>query len=164
MRLSKAAKASLLLVVATLGVLGIEAVWDALPQRQGDGASATGAFAAPDSLDSLDSLDADSVPSWFHEEVMSLDGCENVRAWESDCVIVGFTVPRPMEEAVREIATGLNEKGWKAVESGVDAVRTFVKDEGACAWVAVSCVEVAGEVSVVVQCASREGRLHERGD
>lgn len=94
-------------------------------------------------------------PSWFAEELFSLDGFEGVRV-ASGCAVVGFEMD---ESAARsfEFVTGLmEEKGWKCLESGLEGSAAFVKAEGVCRWAWISCIDVAGSTSVVVQCAPLE--------
>lgn len=99
--------------------------------------------------------EGDSPPSWFAEELFSLDGFEGVRV-ASDCAVVGFEMDGSAARSL-EFVTGLmKEKGWKCLESGLEGSAAFVKVEGACRWAWVSCVDVAGSTSVVVQCVPVE--------
>ncbi len=92
-------------------------------------------------------------PSWFEEELFSLEGREGVCVAD-DGIVVGFEMEGDAAQSLDELARTLEEKGWTMAESGMEGNAAFVKKDGMCRWAWVSCIDVAGTTSVVVQCAA----------
>ena len=88
----------------------------------------------------------------FEDELFSLEGFEDVRAAEEG-TLVGFVISRPGDRAFAMVRDLLEVEGWVCVESGSETSASFVKQKGVYRWAFVSCTEVAGSTSVVVQCA-----------
>lgn len=93
----------------------------------------------------------ESLPVWFGEELFSLDGFEGVRV-ASGGAVVGFEMDGSAAQSFEAITELMEEKGWRCLQSGLEGSASFVKEAGLCRWAWVSCVEVAGSTSVVVQC------------
>ena len=68
------------------------------------------------------------------------------------CVLSGSRV-----SAIGEIESLLEEKGWRAVSSGQEAVSTFIKGEGEYRWLMVSYETVGAGISVVVNARNANG-------
>ncbi len=88
----------------------------------------------------------------FEREVLPLSGRAGLRA-SSGGTLVGFTASGGAAEAFAAISDELEGRGWTAVSSGSAQTGTFAKGEGTFRWAFVSCADVGGEASVVVQCA-----------
>jgi hypothetical protein len=108
---------------------------------------------------SNNSLEVDSDVSWqggysnelpeaFDEEI-GLQG-DSPLAVSSNGRTIGFTRVGTSAEVMSSIQSDLESKGWVYVASGQDSAATFVKDEGKFRWLAVTCVTVGDEVSVVL--------------
>lgn len=115
-------------------VLGDEAAWEeAVASRQGVAA----------------------VPPWFAEELFSPDEALESSVSE-DGRVVGLVLSGMAAQRAPEVSGELVERGWVGVPSGVDGCATFVKEGGLCRWAMVSCIDVPGGVSVVVQVAGAQ--------
>lgn len=115
-------------------VLGDEAAWgEAVASRRG----------------------ATAVPPWFAEELFSPDGALESSVSE-DGRVVGLVLSGTAAQRASEVSGELVERGWVGVPSGVDGCATFVKEGGLCRWAMVSCIDVPGGVSVVVQVAGAQ--------
>ena len=108
---------------------------------------------------SNNSLEVDSDVSWqgsysnelpeaFDEEI-GLQG-DSPLAVSNDGRTIGFTRVGTSAEVMSSIQSDLESKGWVYVASGQDSAATFVKDKGKFRWLAVTCVTVGEEVSVVL--------------
>ena len=107
---------------------------------------------ADDGLNGLVSA-AGEMPPWFSEEVCDVADKSDVRATE-DWAVVSWTEPMDGVKTLEAMVAILGGHGWTVLDSGVDQVVTCVKEGGRCQWLWLSCTEVAGETSVVVQVAS----------
>lgn len=96
---------------------------------------------------------AGEPPSWFAEEVCDVAGKPSLMATE-DWSVVSWTERLGDVEAMEAMTANLRARGWAVVESGMEQVVSCVKEGGRCQWLWLSCTEVAGEASVVVQVAS----------
>ncbi|MDO4290911.1 MAG: hypothetical protein Q4C41_06760 [Eggerthellaceae bacterium] len=94
--------------------------------------------------------DAQEAPSWFVDEVLSLEGACGVMALD-DWSVVGFSTEETADEALARRTQEMQGKGWFGYESGIEGVVTFTKGEGACTWAMLSCTQVGDETSVVVR-------------
>ena len=94
--------------------------------------------------------DNGGLPEGFEEEVLQLDGREDVRVDEGNG-LVGFSCRGEVGETLRSIEEDLLMCGWESVGSGSEGWRSFVKDEGRYRWMFVECVDVGDSVSVVVR-------------
>lgn len=91
-----------------------------------------------------------SAPRWFADELFEPEGALDSYADESGQVL-GFVFPGSASERAERVAEALVDRGWLGVPSGIEGCATFVKGEGLCRWAMVSCTDVAGRASVVVQ-------------
>lgn len=91
---------------------------------------------------------SNNLPAGFEEEI-ALQG-DSPFAVSSDGRTIGFTRKGSASEVMASIQNDLEAKGWTCVPSGQDSATTFVKDEGLFRWLAVTCVSVEDEVSVVL--------------
>ena len=73
------------------------------------------------------------APNWFAEEVVDVNGREELRA-NDDWSVVSFV-----------------EEGDGLVASGQEGVWTGVKEGGRCSWLALSCTWVGDVLCVVLQ-------------
>lgn len=92
-------------------------------------------------------------PRGFEDEVLRLDGREDVRV-EERLGLVGFSCSGAAEETFSSLEQELQAKGWLGVESGNEEWRSFVKNSGTYRWAFVACVRVGAWTSVVVRYAT----------
>ena len=92
---------------------------------------------------------AQEAPGWFVEEVVDVDGREELRAngdWSVVSFIAGGEGALP-DTLVRE----LEGRGWALLASGQEGVWTGVKEGGRCSWLALSCTKMGDALCVVLQ-------------
>lgn len=87
----------------------------------------------------------------FQEEVVSLGSRSSVRVGAEGSV-VGFVEQGLATEAFSALASDLQERSWRTVDSGRSDCGSFVKEEGSFTWLFVNCVQVGEETSVVIYC------------
>ena len=92
------------------------------------------------------------VPEGFQDEVLSLEGCEDVRVG-ADGAVVGFVERVGAQEAFASLRGELEDAGWMAIGSGRDDCGSFVKDKGRFTWLFASCVPSGSATSVVISIA-----------
>lgn len=148
---------ALLLVALGLGAVGLSALWDDTGRvAAGEGAPT---FSGEEAVSRIGRSDdgvggmlpvAGDAPPWFAEEVCDTAGKTDLLANEAWSV-VSWTEREDAPAVLEEVAASLRARGWAVVESGMEQVVTCVKEEGRCQWLWLSCTEVAGETSVVVQ-------------
>ena len=92
-------------------------------------------------------------PQGFEDEVLRLDGREDVRV-EERLGLVGFSCSGAAEETFSSLEQELQAKGWIDVESGNEGWKSFVKNSGPYRWAFVACVRVGTWTSVVVRYAT----------
>lgn len=92
------------------------------------------------------------VPEGFQDEVLSLEGREDVRVG-ADGTVVGFVDRAGAQEAFASLRGELEDTGWTAIDSGRDDCGSFVKDEGRFTWLFASCVPTGSATSVVISIA-----------
>ena len=90
------------------------------------------------------------APAWFEEEVLPSAGLSDLMATD-DWSVVGYSSELTPEEEMSKLCDLLAARGWSGYESGVVGAATFGKDEGACRWMLVSCVDSGATTSVVLQ-------------
>lgn len=104
-------------------------------------------------LEAAAGLPCSEVPSWFASEVGLPAGSRDVRV-DSATGVVGCIVDAPPEQALASVKERMLEAGWSAVPiGGVDGV-TFMREEGECRWVMMSCTQVASATSIVFRCGT----------
>ena len=96
-----------------------------------------------------------ALPSWFEDELLSLDSARSVRV-SREGGVVGFSRACSADDAFAQVKASLSSKGWFESKTGVERCSVFVKEGGVCRWAMVSCVPVGTGASVVVQCATSE--------
>lgn len=141
------------LQIGSVGVLESFSVsHDENTSDQGANTQSTNGIDLGDSI-SLDSSASwqrhysNDLPSGFDEEI-GLTGESVVVSNEGRTI--GYVTDGSVEDTMTGIRNALEEKGWSYVPSGQESVATFVKDTGIFCWLAVSCVSVEGETSVVL--------------
>lgn len=92
------------------------------------------------------------VPEGFQDEVLSLEGREDVRVG-ADGAVVGFVDRADTQEAFASLRGELEDAGWTAIGSGRDDCGSFVKDEGRFTWLFARCVPTGSVTSVVISIA-----------
>lgn len=92
------------------------------------------------------------VPEGFQDEVLSLEGREDVRVG-ADGTVVGFVDRADTQEAFASLRGELEDAGWTAIGSGRDDCGSFVKDEGRFTWLFARCVPTGSVTSVVISIA-----------
>ncbi len=102
------------------------------------------------------------LPASFTSEVLSLRNCSDLYG-SPQAGVVGFTVEGSADRAFKRVSSELVSGGWHAIKSGTSTCGSFVKDRGLYRWAFVSCVEMNGTTSVVVQVVpeKEEGEQHE---
>ena len=91
-----------------------------------------------------------SAPAWFVDELFDPEDALDSYVDEGGQVL-GFVFPGAAVDRAGRVAEALADRGWLGVPSGIEGCATFVKGEGACRWAMVSCADVSGRASVVVQ-------------
>ncbi len=91
-----------------------------------------------------------SSPEWFEQEILSCDELDGVIA-TSDWSTVGFYMQGSVSDVFKELSEEFINKGWLGYSSGVDGSATYMKEEGVCTWMMVSCTEIEDTVSVVLR-------------
>ena len=91
-----------------------------------------------------------SLSTDFEREVMSLVDFKDVQV-AGDGKIISFYSSRPCDAVLKMCCERLADNGWSWVESGEDRFVSFLKTDGLYTWLYLSCTEVAGETSVVMQ-------------
>ena len=64
--------------------------------------------------------------------------------------LIGAVISDDSESVFDELSADLIEAGWIAVESGVDGVGSFVREEGSYTWLALACYGVGEMTGVVI--------------
>lgn len=95
---------------------------------------------------------AAQAPAWFVEEVIEVDGRDELRANE-DWSVVSFVVGEG-SAAMTEVVYEMEERGWALVKSGSGDTWTGVKEGGRCSWVVLSGVRVSDAMCVVLQTSA----------
>ncbi len=93
----------------------------------------------------------DEIPESFTRECLDLSGRRDITV-AGDGALVGFIEDGRADEVFDAVASQLDLKGWALLESGSETQATFIKEDGSCRWLYVSCVQVSDKTSVVVQC------------
>ena len=96
--------------------------------------------------------DYGTLPEGFADEVLSVEGYEDVRA-NADGSVVGYSTDEAPQRAFAAVRNALVGRGWTAVPSGGETSGSFVKEAGPRTWAYVACVGVGDTTSVVVQFA-----------
>ena len=96
------------------------------------------------------------LPEGFQEEVLRLEGREDVRV-AAQGPVVGFVERSDAPSAFAALSAELEAAGWASVDSGRDDCGSFVKEEGRFTWLFVSCVWSGEATSVVITCSASEG-------
>ncbi len=109
------------------------------------------------------SLDPDKVLARFDQDAPDSFNAEVLGEWgdwhslSDDGVIAGCVLSGNRISTAGEIESLLEEKGWRAVPSGQEAISTFIKGEGEYRWLMVSYETVGAGTSVVVNARSANG-------
>lgn len=140
-------RASAIIVAIVVGVCVVDGVLLAV-----EGASAAAERASLLNEEVLSLADGSEVPAWFAEELFSVQGCSDVRVAAGGAV-VGFSATASAADEFTALAALMEQKGWTLMESGIESGASFLKDDGLCTWAWISCADIAGKTSVVVQCA-----------
>lgn len=88
-----------------------------------------------------------SLPKGFEESLFELPEHSELFV-DAQAGLVGYFVDEQCDRAFAEVDEALRSAGWQRVESGVSYAASFVKEGSA---VFISCTEVGGGTSVVVQ-------------
>jgi len=88
------------------------------------------------------------APNWFAEEVVDVNGREELRA-NDDWSVVSFV--EEGDGLPDRLVGELEGRGWALVASGQEGVWTGVKEGGRCSWLALSCTWVGDVLCVVLQ-------------
>ncbi len=147
-------RALVLLAIGIAAVLVIEGLYQAgLHQGGPEGANGN----ADGRISQMQVMFADQAlphaaapPKGFEEELLSPESTGAVLV-SSNGRTVGFTIRKDPQSAFEAFKEELCAKGWASIPSGQGASSSFVKAAGTYTWAFVSCVEVSGETSVVVQ-------------
>lgn len=125
--------------------LGTQGVVDGLEVSYGQTASGD----VPDNAEvSWHGSFSNDLPQGYDQEI-GLSG-DSPTAVSTDGRTIGFSMVGSPDEVLATIRADLEERGWTYVESGQSAACTFAKDEGVFCWLAVTCVAVDDETSVVL--------------
>lgn len=111
---------------------------------------------AGDTQQNTSCTDKSQLPAWFYEEVLtgkdlSAVTIKNIQTMQKTCLI-GFECRDSSEQAFTRLQHALEEKDWLKFDAGLATSASFRKSSGTCSWLWLSCVEVSGATSGVVQC------------
>lgn len=126
--------------------LGIQGLSDSF-SISSDVDESSGAISVQDEVSWQGSF-SNELPEGFDEEI-GLSGDEPI-AVSNDGRTIGLVFHGDIESVLNEVRRSLEEKGWAYVPSGQEFACTFVKDAGAFRWLALTCVAVDQDVSVVL--------------
>ena len=112
------------------------------------------AFEALERIEDAASAGGGEIPESFSREIGFPAQSHDWRA-DSSGAVFGCIAAGAPEEVSAAIERDLSERGWAKVDLGGLAGATYVKDEGACAWVLVTCTQVGDSTSVVYRCVYR---------
>lgn len=157
----RAVRAVFILAAVLFCVVAVDGVLEAVPgsvARESAVALAQGPSESSNGEDTRELFDAfgSSVPDaasaeTVERELFSLADKKDVRMTDEGDV-VGFVVDDDADVAFERLSRELEEKGWSRIEGGHAGAAGFAKDGGECVLCTVSCLNVAGSTSVVVQC------------
>lgn len=126
--------------------LGIRGLTDSF-SISSDADESSGTVAVQDEVSWQGSF-SNELPAKFDEEI-GLGGDEPI-AVSNDGRTIGLVFHGDIESVLDEVRRSLEEKGWTYVPSGQESACTFVKDAGSFRWLALTCVAVDRDVSVVL--------------
>lgn len=126
--------------------LGIRGLTDSF-SISSDADESSGTIAVRDEVSWQGSF-SNELPAKFDEEI-GLGGDEPI-AVSNDGRTIGLVFHGDIESVLDEVRRSLEEKGWTYVPSGQEFACTFVKDAGSFRWLALTCVAVDQDVSVVL--------------
>ncbi|WP_180326497.1 hypothetical protein [Raoultibacter phocaeensis] len=92
---------------------------------------------------------ATEVPEAFRREALAFGPFDEVLVAEGGSV-VGMVCRGSAPELFARFSDELEGKGWLAVESGQECVRTFVKAQGDYTWLLLSCTQAGSWASATV--------------
>lgn len=151
-RVLKAAAFIAAVVVACVAVeFALDAPHEGVAEKLRIAADSEGASSESAASDALGLL-----PEGFQEEVLRLEGREDVRV-AAQGPVVGFVERSDAPSAFAALSAELEAAGWASVNSGRDDCGSFVKEEGRFTWLFVSCVWSGEATSVVITCSASEG-------
>lgn len=128
---------------------------NALPTTAPEGIDAMSLTFGKDALSAIDRIErfasgdeTAELPTAFADEVGFPEGARDARVSASGKV-VGFLMDGEEGAVMEELSEWLVERGWTEVPLGSVAGATFMKRDGACTWMLVTCTQVDGVTSVV---------------
>ena len=161
----RAIRAVFALAAALFGIVAVDGSLEAIPgqvARESAVALAQGPSESSSGEDDRGLFDAfePSVPDvasaeTIERELFSLADKMDVRMTDEGDV-VGYVDDDDADVAFERLSRDLEEKGWSRIEGGHAGAAGFAKDGGECVLCTVSCLEVAGSTSVVVQCVRND--------
>jgi hypothetical protein len=137
-----------------IAALFIQAIFDAVPFIQ-KADLVVESFAeeswAEDSSESFLASSHDAVlPTYYEQEAYLPDSYYDVRVSDKENVI-GFLSKEPCATVFEACSNQMLAKGWTEVPSGQAYCSTFLKTEGIYRWALISCSDVSGDSSIVVE-------------
>lgn len=98
----------------------------------------------------LSSVACGDVPAWFADEVLTpRDGCD---VWANgDWSVVGISAGLNELDLRSSVEDGLEGNGWRLCPTGIDGAATYMKDEGACIWIAVQFSKTEDSAEAVLR-------------
>lgn len=98
----------------------------------------------------LDNARRREVPPTFKKEVLDVPSGDDTYV-NDDGSVIGFSRTESAQQTFMSIKDALESKGWVFVESGSRFAGSFVKAAGRYRWAFVSCTQISGQTSVVIQ-------------
>lgn len=95
-----------------------------------------------------------ALPPAFEHEVALPARYRDLRVSE-DGKVIGCVVDLSAEAVARDVDARMAAGGWLGVPLGSLKGSTYVKADGECAWVLVTCTQVGNAANVVYRCVFR---------
>ena len=114
---------------------------------------AADAFSSLDRVEALAQEAGGPLPSSYSQEVGLLEGARDIRvSGRGD--VVGYLVAGECAGVLADMSRHMELRGWTTVPLGDVQGATFVKTQGECTWILVSCTQVGEMTSVVTRSAT----------
>ncbi len=89
------------------------------------------------------------TPGWLFEEVIDADIAANAIT-NNDFTLMNVEMDFPLDQAFERLNVGFESKGWISIDSGIEGMATYIKREGVCNWMMISCNEIQGQTQAVL--------------
>lgn len=101
-------------------------------------------------LESAGKVGEGQIPEGFQQELFSLDWVHSLRS-SPEQGVVGFLAKGPADQVFSQLRAHMEQSGWSCSSQASPYGATFTKEQGCYRWVFVSCSQLSGQTSVVLQ-------------